>query len=59
MRIETHHIFKVSVFATQVKIKFVLLKIIFPNYYIKVFFTYNIIIFKFIVPLFEYIESTR
>ena len=59
MRIETHHIFKVSVFATHVKIKYFLLKILFPKYCIKGFITYNIIFFKFIGPLFEYIESTR
>ncbi len=46
MRIETHHIFKVSVFATHVKIKYFLLKILFPKYCIKGFFTYNIIFFK-------------
>ena len=37
MRIETHHMFKVSVFATHVKITYFLLKILFPKYCIKVF----------------------
>ena len=44
MRIETHHVFKVSVFATHVNVKYFLLKILFPKYCIKVFFTYNMIV---------------
>ena len=46
MRIETHHIFKVNAFATQVKIK--------NNILYKLC---NILFLKIIVPLFECIEQ--
>ena len=52
LRIETNHIFKVNAFATQVKIEVFITYVLFSKYCIEGFFTYNIIVFKFIVPLF-------
>ena len=46
MRIETHRIFKVNAFATQVKMKLFFLKIHFQSIVSKVVFTHNIIFFR-------------